>query len=100
MIWALGRRQITTKKEISKDIRSSGWGDLIFYVLFFLFLIGCIIYALRRCSETPSVPKDSSDSSVTDQSEQEQQQQNKQKEKGIKVKIKGKEQIKEQKSVK
>jgi hypothetical protein len=71
----LGQEANNLKKEIDKDIRSSGWGGLIFYGLFLLFLIGCVIYALGRCSETPSVPKDSSDSAVADQSKQEQQQQ-------------------------
>ena len=83
----LGQEANNLKKEIDKDIRSSGWGGLVFYSLFLIFIIGCVIYALGRCSETPSVPKDSSDSAVADQSEQEQQQQNKQKEKGTKVKI-------------
>ena len=83
----LGQEANNLKKEIDKDIRSSGWGGLVFYSLFLIFIIGCVIYALGSWTETPAVPKDSTGSSVTDRSEQEQQQQNKQKKKVTKVKI-------------
>ena len=83
----LGQEANNLKREIENDTRSGGIGDLIFYGLALLFFIGCIIYALGSCTETPSAPKDNSDSAVTDRSEQEQQQQKDKQQRGTKVKI-------------
>ena len=83
----LGQEANNLKKEIDKDMQNSGWGGLIFYGLFLLFLIGCAIYALGSWTETPAVPEDNSGSAVNDRSKQEQHQENKQQNIGTKVKI-------------